>query len=256
MKLIIASNNKHKIIEIKQILGKYFDTILSLNEAGIDHETIEDGQTFLENANKKATEIAEISGCFSIADDSGLCVDALGGEPGIYSARYCGHHGDDEANNDLLIKNLTNEPNKSAHYTCAIVLAAPNGKTFSAEDYMHGEIILERQGNNGFGYDPIFIPEGFSESFAQMGSEIKNSISHRYRATEKLCKYLKENYPDALKNRYKVDSSLEEYLLTEQIAKNRGLLQKGGTIDEDSTKKLVLKEFKEGILTRVVIDNA
>ena len=182
MKLIIASNNKHKIIEIKQILGKYFDTILSLNEAGIDHETIEDGNTFLENANKKATEIAEISGCFSIADDSGLCVDALGGAPGIYSARYCGHHGDDEANNDLLIKNLTNESNKSAHYTCAIVLAAPNGKTFSAEDYIHGEIILKRQGNNGFGYDPIFFLPEYNKTVAEITPEEKNKISHRAKA--------------------------------------------------------------------------
>ena len=182
MKLIIASNNKHKIIEIKQILGKYFDTILSLNEAGIDHETIEDGNTFLENANKKATEIAEISGCFSIADDSGLCVDALGGAPGIYSARYCGHHGDDEANNDLLIKNLTNESNRSAHYTCAIVLAAPNGKTFSAEDYMHGEIILKRQGNNGFGYDPIFFLPEYNKTVAEITPEEKNKISHRAKA--------------------------------------------------------------------------
>lgn len=182
MKLIIASNNKHKIIEIKQILGKYFDTILSLNEAGIDHETIEDGNTFLENANKKATEIAEISSCFSIADDSGLCVDALGGAPGIYSARYCGHHGDDEANNDLLIKNLTNESNKSAHYTCAIVLAAPNGKTFSAEDYMHGEIILKRQGNNGFGYDPIFFLPEYNKTVAEITPEEKNKISHRAKA--------------------------------------------------------------------------
>lgn len=193
MKLIIASNNKHKIIEIKEILGKYFDTILSLNEAGIDHETIEDGNTFLENANKKATEIAEISGCFSIADDSGLCVDALGGEPGIYSARYCGHHGDDEANNDLLIKNLTKKPNKAAHYTCAIVLAAPNGKTFSAEDYMHGEIILERQGNNGFGYDPIFFLPQYNKTVAQITPEEKNKISHRAKALVSLLEKLEND---------------------------------------------------------------
>ena len=193
MKLIIASNNKHKIIEIKQILGRYFDDIVSLNEAGIDHETIEDGQTFLENANKKATEIAELSGCFSIADDSGLCVDALGGEPGIYSARYCGHHGDDEANNDLLIKNLTNEPNKSAHYTCAIVLAAPDGTTFSAEDYMQGEIILERQGNNGFGYDPIFFLPEYNKTVAEITPEEKNKISHRAKALLKLLGILEKS---------------------------------------------------------------
>lgn len=204
MKLIIASNNKHKIIEIKQILGKYFDTILSLNEAGIDHETIEDGNTFLENANKKATEIAEISGCFSIADDSGLCVDALDGAPGIYSARYCGYHGDDEANNDLLIKNLTNESNKSAHYTCAIVLAAPNGKTFSAEDYMYGEIILERQGNNGFGYDPIFFLPEYNKTVAEITPEEKNKISHRAKALVALLEKL-ENDSDfkELCNEYK-----------------------------------------------------
>lgn len=193
MKLIIASNNKHKITEIKQILGKYFDTILSLNEAEINHETIEDGKTFLENANKKATEIAEISGCFSIADDSGLCVDALGGEPGIYSARYCGCHGDDEANNDLLIKNLTDEPNKSAHYTCAIVLAAPNGTTFSAEDYMHGEIILKRQGNNGFGYDPIFFLPEYNKTVAEISPEEKNKISHRAKALLKLLSILENS---------------------------------------------------------------
>ena len=193
MKLIIASNNKHKIIEIKQILGRYFDDIVSLNEAGIDHETIEDGQTFLENANKKATEIAEISGCFSIADDSGLCVDALGGEPGIYSARYCGHHGDDEANNDLLIEKLANEPNKSAHYTCAIVLAAPDGKTFSAEDYMQGEIILKRQGSNGFGYDPIFFLPEYNKTVAEISPEEKNKISHRAKALLKLLNVLENS---------------------------------------------------------------
>ncbi len=193
MKLIIASNNKHKIIEIKQILGKYFDTILSLKEAGIDHETIEDGETFLENAKKKATEIAQISGCFSIADDSGLCVDALDGAPGIYSARYCGHHGDDEANNDLLIENLTNEPNKSAHYTCAIVLASPNGKTFSAEDYMHGEIILERQGDNGFGYDPIFFLPEYNKTVAQITPQEKNKISHRAKALVSLLSKLEND---------------------------------------------------------------
>ena len=100
MKLIIASNNTHKLIEIKAILGNHFGEILSMREAGIEHETVEDGETFLQNAEKKAREIAEISGCCALADDSGLCVDALGGAPGIYSARFAGIHGDDEANND------------------------------------------------------------------------------------------------------------------------------------------------------------
>ena len=109
MKLIIASNNAHKLVEMKAILGEYFDEILSLKEAGIDHETIEDGNSFLENAEKKAREIAEISGCCAIADDSGICADALDGAPGIYSARFCGHHGDDEANNRLLLETRQNE---------------------------------------------------------------------------------------------------------------------------------------------------
>ena len=106
MKLIIASGNQGKLREIRAILGEKFDEILSMKEAGIDHETVEDGSTFLENAQKKAREIAELSGCAALADDSGICVNALGGEPGIYSARYCGRHGDDEANNRLLIENL------------------------------------------------------------------------------------------------------------------------------------------------------
>lgn len=103
MKLIIASNNAHKLTEIKAILGGMFDEILSLREAGIEHETIEDGSSFMENAEKKAREIAELSGCCALADDSGICVDALGGAPGIFSARFSGVHGDDKANNRLLL---------------------------------------------------------------------------------------------------------------------------------------------------------
>ena len=106
MKLIIAPNNKHKIFEIKKILGDRVDEILSLREAAIDHETVEDGTTFMENAYKKAKEIAELSGCAALADDSGMCGDALDGAPGVFSARYSGGHGDDQGNRDLLLKNL------------------------------------------------------------------------------------------------------------------------------------------------------
>ena len=127
MKLIIASNNAHKLVEMKAILGEYFDEILSLKEAGIDHETVEDGNSFLENAEKKAREIAEISGCCAIADDSGICADALDGAPGIYSARFCGHHGDDEANNQLLLEKLRDKKNKKAHYLMAMAqISFPN----------------------------------------------------------------------------------------------------------------------------------
>ena len=182
MKLIIASNNKNKIYEIKKILGDKFEQILSQREAGIEHETVEDGNTFLENARKKAREIAEISGCADLADDSGICVHALGGEPGIYSARYSGGHGNDLDNNNLVLKNLKDKQDKTAHYTCAVALVYPDGRELSAEGYMYGEITENSRGDRGFGYDPIFVPEGESRTVAQMTDEEKNAISHRANA--------------------------------------------------------------------------
>ena len=177
MKLIIASNNKHKIFEIKKILGGKFEEIFSLKEAGIDHETIEDGDTFMANAQKKAREIAEISGCAALADDSGICCDALGGAPGIFSARFSG--GTDEDNNALLLEKLKNEENKNAHYTCAMALCYPDGRTVTAEGYMYGTITEHRRGEGGFGYDPLFIPTGEDRTVAEMTDEEKNAISHR-----------------------------------------------------------------------------
>ncbi len=186
MKLIIASNNKHKVYEIKKILGDKFTDILSLKEAGIDHETVEDGLTFMENAVKKAKEISEISGCASIADDSGICAHALDGAPGVFSARFSGVHGDDEANNDLLIERLKDKEDKGAHYACAIALSYPDGRLVTAEGHMYGRIIDERRGDRGFGYDPIFIPDGESRTVAEMTDEEKNAISHRANALNAL----------------------------------------------------------------------
>ncbi len=182
MKLIIASNNKHKIYEIKKILGGKFSEILSMGEAGIEHETIEDGNTFSENAYKKAKEIAEISGCPALADDSGICVDALDGAPGIYSARFSGNHGDDEANNRILLEKLKDKDNKCAHYTCAVVLAYPDGRCIESLGHMYGEITDNPRGSRGFGYDPLFIPVGESRTVAEMTDEEKNAISHRAKA--------------------------------------------------------------------------
>ncbi len=190
MKLIIASNNAHKIREIKQILSSRFDEILSLKEAGITHETVEDGTTFLENARKKATEIAEISGCCALADDSGICAHALDGAPGVFSARYSGEHGDDEANNQLLMANLREKSDRTAHYACAIVLAYPDGKTVEAEGEMQGEIIFTPMGQNGFGYDPIFFLPQYGKTAAQISPEEKNRISHRAKALNALVKKL------------------------------------------------------------------
>lgn len=184
MKLIIASNNQHKIKEIKKILEGKFDLILSLREAGISHETVEDSNTFIGNARKKAREIAEISGCAALADDSGICVDALGGAPGVFSARFSG--GDDEDNNDLLLDKLSGIDNRRAHYTCAMVIAYPTGETLEAEGYFHGNITEERMGSGGFGYDPIFMPLGYNITVGQMSDAEKKKISHRAAALEKI----------------------------------------------------------------------
>lgn len=193
MKLIIASNNAHKIYEIKKILSGKFDEIVSLREAGISHETVEDGETFIENALKKAREIAEISGCPALADDSGITAHALGNEPGIYSARYAsldGGNADDEANNALLLKNLADKADKSAHYTAAIALVYPDGSSVTAEGYMYGTLINEGRGERGFGYDPIFVPDGETRTVAEMTDEEKNAISHRANALSELLKKL------------------------------------------------------------------
>ena len=190
MKLIIASNNKHKIYEIKKILGAKFEEIVSMREAGIEHETLEDGMTFMENALKKAREIAEISGSPALADDSGICAHALGDAPGIFSARFAGNHGDDEANNALLLKKLEDKEDKGAHYTCAMALVFPDGREITAEGYMYGTITDNPRGNAGFGYDPLFVPVGEVRTVAEMSDEEKNSISHRGAALANLLEKL------------------------------------------------------------------
>ena len=189
MKLIIASNNAHKIQEIKEILSGKFSEILSLKEAGVTHETVEDGTTFLENSRKKASEIAALTGCAALADDSGLCVDVLGGAPGIYSARFAGEGSKelrDGANNALLLAKLEGESDRKAHFTCAMTLVYPDGREVCAEGYMHGEILTSARGKCGFGYDPLFLPLGENRSVAEMSEEEKNSISHRANALKKL----------------------------------------------------------------------
>ena len=192
MKLIIASNNAHKLTEMKAILAPFFDDVQSMREAGIEHETVEDGTTFMENAVKKAKELAEISGCCAIADDSGLCVDALGGAPGLYSARFSGVHGDDKANNRLLLEKLEGVENRAAHYTCAIALCWPDGRMLTAEDYLFGEIAHDEKGTGGFGYDPLFLLPERGLRTAELAPGEKNAISHRGKALRKLVKLLEE----------------------------------------------------------------
>ena len=192
MKLIIASNNAHKLTEMKAILSPFFDDVQSMREAGIEHETVEDGTTFMENAVKKARELAEISGQAAIADDSGICVDALDGAPGIYSARFSGVHGDDKANNRLLLEKLEGVENRAAHYTCAIALCWPDGKMLTAEDYLFGEIAHDEKGTGGFGYDPLFLLPERGVRTAELGPGEKNAISHRGKALRRLVKLLEE----------------------------------------------------------------
>ncbi len=190
MKLILASNNQKKLKEIKEILGDRFDEIQSLCEAGIEHETVEDGETFLDNARKKAREIAELSGCCALADDSGICVDALGGAPGIYSARFFGEHGDDEANNALLLEKLRGVKDRGAHFACVVVLAWPDGRELSAEGRLYGQIAYEPAGEGGFGYDPIFYLPDRGCTDAQLPPGEKNKISHRGKALRALLEKL------------------------------------------------------------------
>jgi len=188
MKLVIASNNAHKIEEIKLILSDYFDEIVSMGEADCNDEIEEYGKTFEENSYIKAKYIADKLGCASLADDSGLEVFALEGEPGIYSARYAGSHGNDEANNDKLLKVMGDTPDdkRGAQFVSVITLVRPDKPTLFAKGTCPGEIARERRGNMGFGYDPIFYMEEHNKTMAELTMVEKNSISHRKRALEGL----------------------------------------------------------------------
>lgn len=193
MRLIIASNNAHKVREIKQILGRFFDEVLSLAEAGFFIDVEEDGETFMENAQKKAREVMRLTGCAALSDDSGLCVDALNGAPGVYSARYAGEHGGDERNNEKLLVELANVPApRRASYVCAMVLCFPDGRELSALGQCAGQILTEYMGTSGFGYDPLFMPDGYDTSFGVIPSDEKNRISHRAKALHGLLKQLEE----------------------------------------------------------------
>lgn len=194
-RLIIASNNQGKIREIKAILADRYDEIISLKDAGIKIEVVEDGSSFYENAKKKAVEISKIISGDVMADDSGLCADALGGAPGIFSARYAGEHATDEQNNKKLLKELEGKDDRGAKYVCAIVIANEGKEKYYAEESCEGIIINEAKGENGFGYDPYFYDENYKKTFAELDPEIKNKISHRAKALKKIESLIKsDNY--------------------------------------------------------------
>ena len=193
-KIILASNNSHKVNEIKAILRDFQFEIVSLMEAGIEVEVEEDGKTFEENAYKKAISIMNITGEAAIADDSGLEVYALGGAPGVYSARFSGEHGDDKKNNEKLIDMMKDIPydKRGARFVSSIVLLFPDGKEIKAEGYVEGIIGYEEKGDKGFGYDPLFIVPSREKTFAELQNGEKNAISHRGMALELLRGKLKE----------------------------------------------------------------
>lgn len=193
MKIFLATGNKHKIDEIKAIFSEIKNIeILSIKDGIEIPDVIEDGTTFEENSQKKALEIAQFLNMIAIADDSGLCVDALNGDPGVYSARYS-QEGTDKANNEKLIKNLKGIEDRKAKFVSVISLAKPDGKVYSFRGEVEGNIIDEARGNTGFGYDPHFYIEKYGKTLAEM-PEIKNQISHRAKALEKL----KENLENIL----------------------------------------------------------
>ncbi len=194
MKLIIASNNAHKVSEIKAILGCFYDEILSLREAGIDMDVVEDADTFEGNALKKAREVFAVADADAVlSDDSGLMVDALGGAPGVYSARYAGESHDDAANNAKLLDALKDVPGekRTARFRTSVALIRRGMPAVTADGSVEGGILHSPQGENGFGYDPLFYYEPLKKSFAQLTPEEKNSVSHRRRALESLCDKLR-----------------------------------------------------------------
>ncbi|WP_281234537.1 non-canonical purine NTP diphosphatase [Flavobacterium gelatinilyticum] len=188
MKLVFASNNKNKIKEIQSILNGSIQ-LLSLEDIGCHEEIPETADTIEGNAVLKANYVTEKYGYDCFADDTGLEVKALNGEPGVYSARYAGEQKNADDNMDKLLEALKNEKNRSAQFKTVIALNL-DGEQHLFTGLAKGEITLEKSGTNGFGYDPIFQPEAYSETFAELASEIKNTISHRAKATEQLIDYL------------------------------------------------------------------
>jgi XTP/dITP diphosphohydrolase len=186
-KLLLATRNQGKIVEFRRILDALAPGEIEL--VGLDqfpdvHDVEETGKTFEENALLKAREMSEATGLPAIADDSGLCVDALNGDPGIYSARWAGSHGDDKANLEKVLDQLKDVPaeNRGAYFLCLAALYLPDGRTHCEEGRFYGTILRAPVGTNGFGYDPIFQPEGLDISSAEMTSHAKDAVSHRGKA--------------------------------------------------------------------------
>ena len=196
MKFVLATHNPGKLKEMADILSSLGVEVVSPSDLGVDVEVEETGATFAENAMLKARAICEASGLPAIADDSGLCVDALNGGPGVYSARYGGEGLDDAGRTRLLLENMRGQTTRAAHFACAIACVFPNGKTLTAEGRCDGAVAFAPMGTGGFGYDPVFLVPEKGKTFSQLTEAEKNEISHRGKAlrafSEKLATYLKK----------------------------------------------------------------
>lgn len=195
MKLILATNNAHKMREIFEILGAEFPDMVTLKQAGLEIDVVEDGTTFAENAIKKAEEVRKISGYpAALADDSGLIVDALNGAPGVYSARYAGEGHNDADNNAKLMRDMEGVPTeqRTCRFASAVALAREGKETICVMGYAEGILLTEARGSNGFGYDPYFYYPPFGKSFAELSAEEKNSVSHRKHALQALLEVLRQ----------------------------------------------------------------
>ena len=195
-KFVLATHNPGKLREMGEILRGLGVEVVSPADVGCHVEVEETGATFAENAMLKARAVCAASGLPAIADDSGLCVDALGGAPGVYSARYGGEGLDDAGRYRLLLSNLRGQPTRAAHFACAIACAFPNGDTLTAEGRCDGTIAFAPMGEGGFGYDPVFFVPALAKTFGQLTAEEKSAISHRGKAlasfSEKLATYLRK----------------------------------------------------------------
>jgi|LGOV01.1.fsa_nt_gb XTP/dITP diphosphohydrolase len=203
MKYVLASGNKHKLDEINEIMNEFNIELIMMDEIGLgDLEIVEDGNTFEENSFIKAKTVRDITNLPTIADDSGLMVDYLNGEPGIYSARYSGENASYETNNVKLLTELNGvgKIDRSARFITVITLLFPNGDKIVARGIVEGEISEKMRGENGFGYDSLFIVKGHDITFAEMDSNLKNRISHRAKALQELRVQLENYYGESNEN--------------------------------------------------------
>lgn len=182
-RIVLASGNKHKIKEIADMLPEF--DVVGYKDLGFDEEIVEDGTTFYENALIKAKTVSDALNLPALADDSGICVDALNGMPGIYSARYAGD-GVDAHNNQLLLENMKGQSNRKAKFVCCMVFYKPDGQIITATGETHGEIMDHEEGENGFGYDPLFFSHDLNKCLGVVSAKEKNTISHRFRAISAL----------------------------------------------------------------------